>query len=248
MPTNIDGITEEDPDLEEEDEGGEGRLQGIDPDKKVLEGLDRSGVSGIEEEAEEIAETLRGFGVRITAEDILPGSEDIIGGGDGDDGDDGDIDQPPSIIVEPPPVDVGDPKDYNQELRALIQQLNGLNTLVQRLRQYLISSNLQDRSERQLITDSTTVAGDDDAAEIQLGIVRQKFEVFFDFETSTGNLQIDVSQNGSTWRPFATVNIDPTNQVDIAKSDTVYRYVRAYPTTGFDDTDINIVEVVSSGD
>jgi hypothetical protein len=89
-------------------------------------------------------------------------------------------------------------------------------------------------------SDTTTGNVSGNAAEIDLGEVRSKVDVFVDV-SGAATLTVEVSTDGSTWRP-ADTNDYASARTDLRQYDLAYQHVRAYA-----DTNTNIVEVVGRG-
>lgn len=90
------------------------------------------------------------------------------------------------------------------------------------------------------VSDTTTADGQGNAAEIELGRVSTKVDVFADC-SGAATLTVEVSTDGSTWREADTVDYASAS-TDFRQYDITYPHVRAYL-----DTATNAVEVVGGG-
>lgn len=97
------------------------------------------------------------------------------------------------------------------------------------------------------VRDATTSTGSSTAATIAKGSRRQSFDIFYDLDSNDGELIVEVSLDKNTWRPYASLDIPSGGDRDIATGETVYTFVRVYPEDDFDNSDVNLVEIVSSG-
>lgn len=98
------------------------------------------------------------------------------------------------------------------------------------------------------VSDSTTSAGSGTAAVIEKGARRNQFEVFYDLDSGADDIVIEVSLDGSSWKPYASLSVPAGGDRDVATGQTVFTNVRVYPGNSFDDTDVNLIQVVSAGD
>jgi hypothetical protein len=68
-------------------------------------------------------------------------------------------------------------------------------------------------------------------------------DVFYDV-TVAGDIEVEVSPDGSNWRPFHTETVGSGGGSDVLQLSTTYRYVRVYANSGdFADSDVNTVEI-----
>lgn len=89
-------------------------------------------------------------------------------------------------------------------------------------------------------SESTDSAGSGNAAEIDLGRVSTKVDVFVD-TSGDADLTVEVSTDGSTWRS-ADTNSYTGSSSDFRQYDFAYQHVRAHLNQN-----INTVEVVGRG-
>jgi hypothetical protein len=99
----------------------------------------------------------------------------------------------------------------------------------------------------QPVTDTTTSAGESTAATIQKGVRRTQFEIFYNLDSGADDLMVEVSMDGNSWKPYASLDIPGGGDMDVATGQTIFTNVKAYPGEDFDDTDINKVQAVSAG-
>lgn len=105
-----------------------------------------------------------------------------------------------------------------------------------------------EESRIQPVSDTTTSSGTSTAAVVEKGARRQNFAIFYNFDTGDDDVEIEVSLDGESWKPFASLTIPNGGDRDVATGQSVYTHIRVYPGDNFDDTDINLLQVVSSGD
>lgn len=89
-------------------------------------------------------------------------------------------------------------------------------------------------------SDSTTAVGSANAAQINLGRVSTKVDVFADVSGAAA-ITVEVSTDGSTWREAATTDLGAAG-TDLQQYDFAYEHVRAYA-----DANLNVLEVVGRG-
>jgi len=97
------------------------------------------------------------------------------------------------------------------------------------------------------VQDKTTTTNKSQAAEINKGAWRQRYAVFFNFDTGTDDLKIEVSLDGNTWRPYASLPISQGGETDVATGRAVFTYIRAFPGSNFNDSNVNLVQIISAG-
>lgn len=95
-------------------------------------------------------------------------------------------------------------------------------------------------TEAEAVSDTTNANGSGNAAEIELGRVSTKVDVFADCGAAT-TLTVEVSTDGSTWREADTVDYGSAS-TDFRQYDITYPHVRAYLGAA-----TNAVEVVGGG-
>ena len=95
-------------------------------------------------------------------------------------------------------------------------------------------------------TDATETIGTSEAAELTLGSGGTTDVDLFYQVASGGDIRVDVSTDGTTWRPFDTISPSGADS-DIIQFETTYPEVRAYadPNTLTDDA-LGTIELVSS--
>lgn len=107
--------------------------------------------------------------------------------------------------------------------------------------------SLPDRRLQEQTTDTTDVAGSASAGVVNLGPHREIVEVYFEVTSTAGDIILEVSKDGSTWRQldeFLGSNLNSGGQEGwIGPNDTTYEYARAYAGSGFADSDVVVVEV-----
>lgn len=100
------------------------------------------------------------------------------------------------------------------------------------------------------VSATTAASGAANAASIDLGQVRNDVDVFYDVANDNGSIEVEVSTDNATWRPFTTVasgDIPTGGEQAFVQIDTAYRYVRAYAGGAYADADINTIEAVTRG-
>lgn len=98
-----------------------------------------------------------------------------------------------------------------------------------------------DRNLREQTVDSTSSAGSSSAAKIKPGPNRATIDVFVDVTTASGDVIVEVSSDGSTWRQLSATSVS-TGGVWINETST-YAYARVYAQSAFSDADINVIEI-----
>ena len=101
------------------------------------------------------------------------------------------------------------------------------------------------------VWDSTTLAGSDHAAQIELGSARIRADIYF-YLAASGTIEVEVSISGEsgTWRPHSTIDTTDADQPDedLKTLPTGYPYLRAYGTDAtLNDADIGLIELVAKG-
>lgn len=158
--------------------------------------------------------------IDIDREETLEGIKSAI-----EDLDDGEFSYPESRQGRPDPAD------------KIIDYLERLFTLKLEIEEQRAS----------VVRGTTTQSGRSNAAEVNKGSMRRHFEVFYDVNTASSPLIVDVSSDGGTWKSFTELTIPSGGETDVAQGDTVYPYVRAYFDTSVQDTEVNKIEVISAG-
>ena len=103
-----------------------------------------------------------------------------------------------------------------------------------------LSNTLASEETASIVSDSTTTAGEAEAATIELGDFRKAVDVFASV-SGAAEITIDVSLDGETWREVQTLT--ESEAVDrFIQLDTSYRHVRAYA-----DANVTVIEVVGKG-
>jgi hypothetical protein len=98
-------------------------------------------------------------------------------------------------------------------------------------------------SEEDPYQDSTSDPGPSSVAELELGTGSTPFDVFVDVETSA-TVEIEVSQDGSTWRPLETIDAggsDPATE--LFQFESTYQRARVYAESVSAD-DLEVLEIV----
>lgn len=102
-------------------------------------------------------------------------------------------------------------------------------------------------TDTEQITDSTELAGVGNAAQLDLGDVRTKFDISFEVETA-GSIPIDVSSDGNDWTEAEIIESASGGESNARSFETSYQYVRVYADSNdFNDADVTEVEIVSRG-
>jgi hypothetical protein len=91
-------------------------------------------------------------------------------------------------------------------------------------------------------------AGSGSAVQVNLDMSTE-VAVFYDVGASTDALTIEGSRNGSDWRALdeTVASGSITTGGDVVSVTTAYSHVRAYAGSGFADSDVNELEIVSKG-
>lgn len=89
-------------------------------------------------------------------------------------------------------------------------------------------------------TTSTTSSGSGNAAQVDLGRVSTKVDVFVD-TSGAADLTVEVSSDGSTWRQASTTSYGSAS-TDLQQFDFAYQHVRAYLSAN-----VNTLEVTTRG-
>lgn len=98
------------------------------------------------------------------------------------------------------------------------------------------------------LTGTATASGSANAISFDLGTLRASVDFFYDL-AADGELHVEVSTDGSTWRSFLTVNTADANvpQSDVIQYETAYKHTRAYADGALADADVNQLEASAKG-
>lgn len=98
-------------------------------------------------------------------------------------------------------------------------------------------------------TGRTVTAGVENAVVLDLGGLIQEFEVFYKVATNDGDIRVEKSHDAEdeTWRLHKTVQVSPGGEQDWFMNSTTYRHIRVYASDGFDEGDVDVVEVSAKG-
>lgn len=101
----------------------------------------------------------------------------------------------------------------------------------------------EQESEEDPWADSTSEPGQSEAAELELGTGSTPFDLYYEIETSA-TISIEVSQDGSTWRPFETIDAGGSDPATgFMQIETTYSNVRVY-AEDVTENDLEVLEIV----
>lgn len=128
------------------------------------------------------------------------------------------------------------------QITGIQTDISGLETRVTTLENEAILV-----TDTEQITDETELAGQAEAAQLNLGDVRGRFDIQYDV-TVAGSVIIQESTNGSDWTTSDTLESASGGEENIRTFETNHQYIRAYgDADDFNDAEINEVKLVSRG-
>ena len=98
-------------------------------------------------------------------------------------------------------------------------------------------------SEEDPWADSTSVPGQSGEATLKLGNGSTPFDLYYEVETSA-TVSIEVTQDGSTWRAFETIDAGGTEPAtDMVQFESTYQRARVY-AEGVSEDNLEVLELV----
>ena len=102
-------------------------------------------------------------------------------------------------------------------------------------------------TDTEQITDKTELAGQAEAAQLNLGDVRGRFDIQYDV-TVAGSIVVQEGTDGSDWTISDTLESASGGEENIRTFETNHQYIRVYgDSEDFNDPDINEITLVSRG-
>lgn len=103
---------------------------------------------------------------------------------------------------------------------------------------------------RRTVSDTTEVAGSDNAAELQIGLAMARdFDVYYDV-SANGDIVIEVTEEADPaagdWKEHDTIDTADDGQENIVQASTMFERVRAYADgVDFADADVDEITIAS---
>jgi len=142
-------------------------------------------------------------------------------------------------------IDIGDSiESSNEDLQKLLE----VNA---KLLQANLDSFQVDINRRRQISEKTTRVGKSEAAILELGNFRRKFEINYDIDVQT-TVFVEASLDGEEWYYYDELLLGSNNDTvkvgkDIGQGETSKNYVRAYVKDGVDSSKFTHILLASKG-
>lgn len=102
-------------------------------------------------------------------------------------------------------------------------------------------------ADTEQIVDTTELAGEQNAAELNLGDVRTQFDIHYEVSVA-GTIVVELSSDGNNWKNAEALESASGGESNVRSFDTAFQYARTYADgNDFNDGDITEIELVGRG-
>ena len=100
------------------------------------------------------------------------------------------------------------------------------------------------------IVDSSTAAGEAGAATLNLGDFRSAVDAYYEVTAASDTIRVEVSSTsgGTNWRQVYSIDAaDVVTGGQAIQFETAYQYARVVASSGYTDSEVNVLELASKG-